>query len=130
MKNKLFSKIPEDKLERYLDGSLDEQETARIDAMLDEDPALQLLVDDYVNMQMAANNEDLQAAKKHSKRLRLIRITVAAASVAVIAVGSWLFCRPDSNTPTCSPLPIYRGTDSIFDLQPDSIAQDTIDTLL
>lgn len=129
MKNNLFSRISQDKIERYLDGSLGEQETTEIDSMLDDDPQLQLLVDDYVNMQMSLNNDDLYKARRHSNRLKFIRIAITAASIAAIVVVSWIFLCPEGNLPTSTPDTIYRGTDTLFEAQPDTIPQDTIDSL-
>lgn len=129
MKNNLFSRISQDKIERYLDGTLGEQETTEIDSMLDDDPQLQLLVDDYVNMQMSLNNDDLDKARRHSNRLKFIKIAITAASIAAIVVVSWIFLCPEENLPTSTPDPIYRGTDTLFEAQPDTIPQDTIDSL-
>lgn len=129
MKKNLFSRISQDKIERYLDGTLGEQETTEIDSMLDNDPQLQLLVDDYVNMQMSLNNDDLDKVRRHSNRLKFIRIAITAASIAAIVVVSWIFLCPEGNLPTSTPDPIYRGTDTLFEAQPDTIPQDTIDSL-
>lgn len=129
MKNNLFSRISQDKIERYLDGTLGEREIKEIDSMLDDDPQLQLLVDDYVNMQMSLNNDDLDKARRHSNRLKFIRIAITAASIAAIVVVSWLILCPEGNLPTSTPDTIYRGTDTLFEAQPDTIPQDTIDSL-
>lgn len=56
MSRQLYDKIPQEKLEAYLDGTLSEQETAEVDALVDSDKELQALVDEYFSIQIEMAN--------------------------------------------------------------------------
>lgn len=57
MSRALYHKITPEKLEAYLDGRLNEQETAEVDALIDSDAELKLIVDDYINTQLSIIND-------------------------------------------------------------------------
>lgn len=56
MSRQLYEKISQEKLEAYLDGTLSEQETAEVDALVDSDKELQALVDEYFSIQIEMAN--------------------------------------------------------------------------
>jgi len=57
MSRESYEKLSCEKLDAYLDGRLDEKETAEIDALVDNDPELKLLVDDYIHTQLSIIND-------------------------------------------------------------------------
>ena len=56
LKRKKFEKVSVEKLSAYLDGTLNEQETAEMDALVDSDEELQAVVDEYLSIQFELAN--------------------------------------------------------------------------
>ena len=132
MNEKLFSRISREKLEMYLDGSLNEGETAEVDRLLDEDTELQLLIDEYVKLQMQINNEALSnpQAGKTLRRNRLVWISVGAACcIALIVSLSLIFMPSDNHIPQTDDNPVFRGNDTLFDAHLDSMTVDRTDSI-
>lgn len=125
MNDKLFSRISREKLELYLDGALNNSEAAEIDRLLDEDADLQLLVDEYVSIQMQVNNESLGRPcqdKPLLKNRRLwIAVGAAACCIALIVVSMTFVFRPHDVAVQPEEQPIFRGNDTLFDTPADTV---------
>lgn len=133
MNDKLFSRISREKLEHYLDGTLNDTETAEIDRLLDEDADLQLLVDEYVSVQMQINNESLDKPcqdklLRNNKRLWIV-VSAAACCAALIAISVILISRPDNVVIQPEDKPLFRGSDTVFDADTDTVATIENDSL-
>ena len=126
MNDKLFSRISREKLELYLDGALNDKESAEIDRLLDEDAELQLLVDEYVSVQMQINNESLDRpcnVKPLRKNKRLwIAVAAAACCIALIVTSMIFVFMPADVVIQPDDEPIFRGSDTLFDECADSVA--------
>lgn len=132
MNEKLFSRISREKLEMYLDGSLDKRETAEFDHLLDEDAELQLLVDEYVRLQMQINNEAFSehSQSKPLRRNRLIWLSVGAACCLALVVSLTMISGPsDNHIQQPDDTPVFRGNDTLFDANLDSMQIDKTDSI-
>lgn len=69
MKRKKFEKVSVEKLSAYLDGTLNEQETAEMDALVDSDEELQAVVDEYLSIQF-----ELANAKDYEKSVEMTNV--------------------------------------------------------
>lgn len=99
MKKELLDKISLEQLNAYLDGSLSREETEQIDSLLDQSQEFQLLVDEYVAMQMEINNEQQKTIIIKPKRYWYY---VAAVVCLVIVSGVTLICYNISNNTSVS----------------------------
>lgn len=140
MSRQLYEKISREKLEAYLDGTLSEQETAEVDALVDSDKELQALVDEYFSIQIEmanANNRvqneteaDIVAVEamqkvinkvSNSKPINIIKrdvwIMVGAACVLVAVIfGAMVIYTPVSVEPNVGyAMPMASDCDVVRD---------------
>lgn len=73
IKDMFDNKVSVDKLSAYLDGTLSEQETAEMDALVDSDKELQAVVDEYLSMQFELHNS--KVPKQDDKAINMVAIS-------------------------------------------------------
>lgn len=73
IKDMFDNKVSADKLSAYLDGTLSEQETAEVDAIVDGDKELQAVVDEYLSIQFELHNSKVQ--KQDDKTINMVAIS-------------------------------------------------------
>ena len=118
-----MKQIDPETLEAYLAGTLPPEETAELDNRLDTDPDFKLAVDSYVSASLHACNVDIRS-KKASKTRIITWSSVAAAACIIIAIGAYMITGNTGNDIPSEP--IYRGTDTVFEVTNDTIINDSI----